>query len=563
MSLLFAAAVYLFFGLAYPYHIHFQEQFQLFQSTGAYFREVVGVPGGLADYLGRFFTQFFYYAWGGATVIAIVLTAIQLVTWALIRKKSMLHYVLSFLPAAAMLVFMCDENALLGAPIALLLAEAAACIAMVFKPSNIRRIVSILLIPVLYFLLGGLAFVYVMVIAISDRKLWYILTAICIALLCPVVAHWIFPYLHVRLFFGIHYHRYHNVIQAWPWISAALVAVITALGEFEFRQRSKAAAFAFCIIEFLVVCGVSATLVSNSVDMKKEEIMKYDFMVRMQMWNRIMMTADQKDPRTPMTVSCLNLALAKADRLSGHMFEYFQNGPDGLLTKFTRDHISPIPTGEAYYHLGMVNAAQRCFFEAQEGIPDFQKSGRLHKRLVETNLLNGDYYVARKYLEPLKHAMFYKDWAKEIEVLLDNPERIDQHPEYGRIRDFRYKENDFMFSEDEMDDMLGLLYLENTENKLALDYLQAYTLLTKDLARFFEVHSLDITSTDAKPYQEAVVLYWSQTHGTPDGMPEYVTDSTVSRFEKFYKDMRTKDPGYMSKTYGDSYWYYYFYEYKS
>ena len=50
-------------------------------------------------------------------------------------------------------------------------------------------------------------------------------------------------------------------------------------------------------------------------------------------------------------------------------------------------------------------------FEAMEAIPDYKKSGRAYMRLAETNLINGQYAVAAKYLRALQHTLFYKKWA--------------------------------------------------------------------------------------------------------------------------------------------------------
>ena len=51
MTLLSAVAVYCFFAFKYPYHLHFQEQYQLFEFSCGYFCSVVSVPGGLAAWL--------------------------------------------------------------------------------------------------------------------------------------------------------------------------------------------------------------------------------------------------------------------------------------------------------------------------------------------------------------------------------------------------------------------------------------------------------------------------------------------------------------------------------
>ena len=118
-TLLFGVAVLLFFGLAYPHHLHYQEQFQLFLFDSTYVWDVVKLPGGVADLLGRFCTQFFLYAWVGALIIAVLLTAVQLLTLRLASWGRL--YALSFVPSFLLWIFLLDENALLGGVWAVLL----------------------------------------------------------------------------------------------------------------------------------------------------------------------------------------------------------------------------------------------------------------------------------------------------------------------------------------------------------------------------------------------------------------------------------------------------------
>ena len=56
--LLFGLAIFTFFALKYNYHLHYQEQLQMFLFTSDYFSNLVGCPGGVADYLGTFFFNF-------------------------------------------------------------------------------------------------------------------------------------------------------------------------------------------------------------------------------------------------------------------------------------------------------------------------------------------------------------------------------------------------------------------------------------------------------------------------------------------------------------------------
>jgi hypothetical protein len=340
------------------------------------------------------------------------------------------------------------------------------------------------------------------------------------------------------------------------WISVLLIPSMVLLATVIKKDRMVAASLALAILPAALLSG-------KFIDMDKERLFGYDFMTRMGQWNKILATSHKHTPDSPIAVECTNLALAKTAHMPTDMFAFFQNGPAGLLPEFTRDHFSPIPTGTVYYHLGMINTAQTFFFEAQEGIPDFQKSARLTQALAKTNLINGDYEVARKYVGALKQTLFYRKWAKETERLLDNPGQIYEVPEYAWLRSVRIKEHDFMFSQEEMDSMLGLLYIENNSNTMAIDYLLAWCLLRKDLNRFFECHKLLQSGYDARHYQEAIVLYWALTHDGPEGMPEFVTRQTAASFSKFISLVQSgRDEASLEREFGHTYWFYYYYRFK-
>ena len=387
---------------------------------------------------------------------------------------------------------------------------------------------------------------------------------IVLFVLCPLIGQYIFPYPLNRLYTGIHYYRYHNILPGLLWTAALASVAVAALSHLKTRELRKPWKPLAGSLLFVLIATLGIGLVSKTADASKEEWMRYDFMVRMQMWNRIMMTADQKNPETPKTVSCLNLALAKTGRMADSQFEYFQNGPDGLLPPFVRDHTSPVSTAEAFWQLGMVNTAQRYAFEAQEAIPDFQKSARLYQRLVETNIVNGDWDVARKYLKTLQHALFYRKWARETLELLDAGTIFERRPELARIRNLRLKDHDFLFSDTEMDSMLGLLTVEHPENTMALNYLMAWCLLKKDLDRFVECIPLVNTPAMPKAYQEALLLRWVLTHSDFKGLPQYISLANARRIDSFITDLRAgKTEAEMQQQYGDTYWFYYYYRYRT
>lgn len=555
---------FIFFNFIYPYHIHYQEQMQLFRFGADYFRESMAIPGGLGDWIGGFLVQFFYHAPAGSLILAMLLGLIQFLTWKNMEKGSFAAYPLSFLPAIAMFLFYCDENALVTAAVAMAASLTLSSALMNIRRTGFRFSTTILLMPVMYYLFGSISIIVPVVVGIRSamRKkemtaiLAFSAAAVLMAVLIPFTARSCCPYPLERLIFGIHYHRYHNAIPLMVWTAVLLVPSVLLLAKVMTRDKLAAVSMALVILP-------AACLTPVFTDIEKERLFGYDFMTRMGQWNKILATSDRHVPDSPIAVECTNLALAKTGHMSSDMFSFFQNGPAGLLPEFTRDHFSPIPTGTVYYHLGMINTAQTFFFEAQEGIPDFQKSARLSQALARTNLLNGDYEVARKYVRALKQTLFYRKWAKETEKLLDNPGLIDQVPEYAYLRSVRIKDHDFMFSQEEMDSMLGLLYVENDANTMAMDYLLAWCLLRKDLPRFFECHKLLKKGYDARHYQEAVILYWALTHDGPDGMPDFITDRTAKSFTRFISRLQAGvDEASMQKEFGNTYWFYYYYRFK-
>ena len=80
-SLAFGLIVFWFFAFLYPFHLNYQEQYQMFLFSGDYFRNFFAKPGGISDYIGNFFTQFYFYSWVGAIILAILLVLLQRAVW--------------------------------------------------------------------------------------------------------------------------------------------------------------------------------------------------------------------------------------------------------------------------------------------------------------------------------------------------------------------------------------------------------------------------------------------------------------------------------------------------
>ena len=510
-TLLFGVAVLLFFGLAYPHHLHYQEQFQLFLFDSTYVWDVVKLPGGVADLLGRFCTQFFLYAWVGALLIAVLLTAVQLLTLRLASWGRL--YGLSFVPSFLLWLFLLDENALLGGVWAVLLTLLASwAFDALPRKGWLRHVLLIVAIPVLYWIAGPVCLVFFLLqaphlkrtqqVSLAKNALWYYGVFVLLVVMLVVLAFFI-PVPSSKLWTGIHYHRYPTAVPVLLWAAALSVFVLVLIarifnpqpsnivqaerkgidsngrGTADVHHAKHDKSQTLHLLFFLLVAVVMGTLVWKNSNFKAEKVMKYDFMARYQQWNRILETINTEKPNNQIGVTVQNLALGMRGLLTKHLFDYNQNGLLGLLPDIGTDATSPLPTAEAFYQLGMTAVAQRTVFEAQEAILDFQKSGRCYQRLAQTNLILGNYKVARKYLTALQKTLFYREWANETLPLLGDEKAIAKHPEYGRLRQVAYKEN-FFFGDHVTSEMLLNLFLSNTDNHLAYEYLNAYYMLTGD-----------------------------------------------------------------------------------
>ena len=294
-TLLFGVAVLLFFGLAYPHHLHYQEQYQLFLFDSNYVWEIVRHPGGVADLLGRFCTQFFLYAWVGALIIALLLSAVQLLTLRLLNVQW--SYGLSFVPSFLLWLFLLDENALMGGVWAVLLTQLTVLGYVLLPKGWTRRIVVLVTLPVLYFLVG---------------PSWS----------------------------GSHYHRYPTVtpyLLYAAWLSAIVLPLVLRIGR-KWMSASKSFAVTFC--SFALVFAIMGSLVWKNANFKAEKVMQYDFMVCHQQWNRIIEAINAEKPNNQIGVTVQNLALAMHGMLLDHMFDYNQNGILGLLPDVNRCHQS-------------------------------------------------------------------------------------------------------------------------------------------------------------------------------------------------------------------------------
>ena len=106
-----------------------------------------------------------------------------------------------------------------------------------------------------------------------------------------------------------------------------------------------------------------------------------------------------------------NIALLKTGRLGNEMFAY----PDGSADIETSIPVRLAQTGGkmAYYQYGKFNF---CYRWCVEDAVEYGWRIEYMKHAVRSMLLLGEYRLAERYINILKHTMFYDDWACEMEL---------------------------------------------------------------------------------------------------------------------------------------------------
>jgi len=559
VTLLFLAATAAYFSIWYGFHTINLEQMQLFEGTWAYFADTVSIPGGCSDYVARFLTQFCYYAWSGALVIAVLLVLIRCLLLALCRRKDVVVRALTFLPAILLLMVMCYRFPTINLLVAFDLTLAATLLVSRISGSRAGRVIALVLVPVLYGLLGSFVILYAAILAIRERRGGFGAALLLLAVACPLIAWFWLPYPIGRLLYGLNYYKLHVGMPVWPWIAALAAAFIIALGETLPPQRSPRAWPALYAAIFVV--AVPAVLLCSSAS--DEQSMRYNILTGKRMWNRILSEATRKAPQTYSEIACLNLALCKTGHMGGHMFDFHQDGPETLLPNENTPHHDGLSTAEIFYQTGMVNNARRYCFEALNAIPDYQKSAPVCQLLAEICIVNGRYELARKHLTALSHTLFYKKWAEER--LLPFREKTDPSliDEYAQKRLERYKlGDDYIFDYSHADFTLRQLLEEYPGNLTALNYLLAWHLLTKNLIAFVAECPFEaFTTAVPKAWQEGFLLDWMQSGYALENLPSFISEQEANRIQAFSHDFDANVPmDEMQRRYGDTYWFYYFFK---
>lgn len=246
-------------------------------------------------------------------------------------------------------------------------------------------------------------------------------------------------------------------------------------------------------------------------------------------------------------ISYLNLALAKQNKLLDRMLVYSQQPPVGLSGREADMRTGLIMAAYVYQAWGAQAASLKNAFEA-----NLTTSGDYHPKalqmLVQHNLVIGADKVAEKYISYLEKTLFYRQWAKEHRRFLSNPALVESDSILGNFKQSIPLDDSYLVT------LLGLNLNEivnaNPQNKIALQYYQAYLLLTLDWSNIEDYaywHQANYDEPLPERFQEAMA---SLAQGDPERCKAYGVG------EKVMQHYRNLQNGRMPSHYGRSFWKY-------
>ena len=253
-----------------------------------------------------------------------------------------------------------------------------------------------------------------------------------------------------------------------------------------------------------------------------------------------------------------NLANAQRGQLADRLLDYYQPFERGLFLP-VGERSTPFQiacAGDVWFALGDMSMAER---DAMLGMlfSPAHTGPRYLLRLAETNLVTGDYEAASKYLRILLNTPAERAWAQE---------RLPDawSPEYrARIGQKRalLPRHDIVHGMDQTQLILRILLHSNPDNRMALDYLLCYDLLTKDLDAF--VAAYDPGRTASHLYAEAMLIFLAAKGGMDgENFSHYhISERNFQRFNDFVRIYK-RDGGSLqnlTEEFGKTYWYFYYF----
>jgi hypothetical protein len=482
----FLGTTFFFYWFA-SYIFYHQEKTSLFITSADFLKRHLDQPGGFLEYLGKLLAAFYYPKLLGPVLTGLIISgSIYLLsqTGKLISGKS--AYVFPFLTGAAMVYLQANYQYAAFNNLSIFLQLLAFYLTNRFFHEKWNWIV-VFLFPAWYFLTGGFSWIFLLLfllqLVVKHEKNWWLkiliggaLTAMC------------FYFGMQFLFFETPETLLLHLITAMETgmqVKEFIVLIFLVLMnppafrlKFNVKGRKMNSDLTLGqIVPYIIIVGLALALIPR-VDKKNSHYYHVEELFYKQEYQKVIAFNEAFPSTNMLTIFLNNIALTETGQLTSRLFEFPQS-PDGGTLFLKWEIMGEVLRrgGYFYYTVGMINEANRWAYEymVMRGY-----TPEVLKMLIKTELINGNYRVAEKYISILKKSIYYRSEARNFEKLLFDDEAVNAHPDLGAKKRIKAK-TDFFVRSDEPAANLEYLIASDSNNIPALEYWFAWRLLQKDV----------------------------------------------------------------------------------
>lgn len=568
----FFILTFLYFYWFGDYLLFFQEKQSLFIYSGDFVREYFLKPGGLLELTGKFLTQFYANTFLGSLILASILTLPALFLFNINKRLipgTNLSLFFLLIPSCFLLLMQTHYYHMMEYNLGFILVFAYLHLSIIAEKRKAGYLV-LLMFPLFYFMTGAYAWIYLGIYVIYKlscekgmKKLYgpFFLTVTALTSLLVFrkiifLEPWGQLFMFPLPFINDPAHKI--IFRIMPPFVILYPLLYKSTGIKGMRRfNTRALTLVLCMILF----SATALLISKFYNPQTARVIQLEKLVFEEKWNETIILQENFPSRNLIGQYFYNIALSETGQLCDRLFYGMQDfGTRALILPWSNEHLSW--GAYFFYSIGLVNEAHRW---AYEEMVVYGYRPQNIKLLVKTNIVNGDYKMALKYINILKKTIYYKDWAIEFEKLLTDPESIRLHPDLGPKIEIK-PTNNFFIQIDEPQNNLPLLLESNPNNRKAFEYEMSWFLLSKNV----ETAVNNVKKMKGMGYtriprhiEEALLLYYNSTKVVPDTGGLIISSETRARFDQYVsayiaaRQNPATSQEIMQKSFSNTYWYYF------
>jgi len=567
-----------------PALIDFKQQ-PVFLFDFKFLKDYLVLPGGLAEYLSLFISQFFHFTIPGTIIFILVFYLIILLTRKLLSIFFLADYVfvLQFLPVFFLIHLHSQYSYTLKPDIIVIISVSLSLVYNYFiSKRNLFKIsLFIACAAFLVLLFGGISLIIfsLLVILLEIKKknkefIPVIITYVVIVFLFPLLVGLYTPYMNTeKVFFDILISEKDYSPGVTLYALFLFYPVIILSGVILFRKGPVSSLITDTNRGKMLITGIiqTATPILFLLITLKFSYNKYDkalielvYYAEKEDWQAVLKAGEMLPPENRFVLFQLNRALYHSDRLMDDLFNYNQLwGQDGLiLTRYYNSKIL-MPISDYYFDLGYIKESRHWAYEA---LTKYELEPIVLKRIALSNLILGEYKISKKFLTILSKSVIHKKWANKYLNYINNEELIESDPVIQEKRDLMPK-HDYYANNNEPEVNLVNLLEDNPKNKMAFEYLIANSLLRHDIGNVIRnLHYLSELNYPEIPkhIEEAILLYIIFQKGEDIQLKPYqISNMTTERFRRYNNILYNKHKNNLraarydlSKYFGNTFWYY-------